>query len=118
MTRTMPEKQSGNDLGQANSPSGSPDTRTAPKPPQITCSCGAGWRSRRAAHCAACHLTFSSDSAFDAHRRAGQCLDPATATRRDGTPRFQARSDTSAAALWGLPGTWTGPDNDNEEDDQ
>lgn len=42
MTDTMPKKPSGNDLEASNSPSGPTDTRTAPKPPQITCSCGAG----------------------------------------------------------------------------
>lgn len=31
------------------------------------------------AHCAAeCHHTFGSVSGFDAHRRGGECLDPAT----------------------------------------
>lgn len=41
------------------------------------CRCGARWTGRGRAHCAACHATFSTASAFDRHRRGGACLDPA-----------------------------------------
>jgi hypothetical protein len=49
------------------------------------------------AHCSACHVTFGSVSGFDKHRRAGECLDPATLSmhrdrngiwRMDGTRVF------------------------------
>lgn len=30
------------------------------------------------AHCATCHRTFGGVTGFDAHRRAGACLDPST----------------------------------------
>ena len=40
-------------------------------------SCGQTWTGTSAAHCGAeCHLTFTSLSAFDRHRRGGKCLDP------------------------------------------
>lgn len=72
----------------------------------ITHSCGARWSKPGAAHCAGCHVTFSSDSAFVMHRRSGECVDPSTAVRKDGTPAFQLRQDRSGADMWGLPGTW------------
>lgn len=31
------------------------------------------------AHCATCHRTFGGVTGFDAHRREGQCIDPAKA---------------------------------------
>jgi hypothetical protein len=43
------------------------------------CKCGARWSGGRTAHCPAdCHKTFSGVTGFDAHRRNGQCLDPAS----------------------------------------
>lgn len=42
-----------------------------------TCSrCRARWTAREACHCDGCHHTFSSITAFDAHRRAGTCRTP------------------------------------------
>lgn len=45
--------------------------------------CGAIWTGRAAAHCAECHATFGSASAFDAHRRSsgerGACVHPTAA---------------------------------------
>ncbi len=72
----------------------------------ITHSCGARWNGQAVAHCAKCHLHFSSDTAFTLHRRGLQCIDPATATKRDGTPQFQLRHEKGGAPIWGLPGTW------------
>lgn len=40
------------------------------------CRCGAVWGGYRAAHCAACHKTFSGLSTFDKHKP-GECRDPA-----------------------------------------
>jgi len=53
------------------------------RPTPATCrGCTARWHGTRRAHCAACHHTFSSVTAFDRHRTPdgdhGQCLDPAT----------------------------------------
>lgn len=44
------------------------------------CGCGARWSGIRTCHCggAGCHRTFSGVSTFDAHRRGGHCLDPAS----------------------------------------
>jgi hypothetical protein len=42
------------------------------------------------AHCVRCHRTFTSESAFTAHQRWPDiCLDPAAATRRNGTLMFK-----------------------------
>ena len=72
----------------------------------ITHGCGARWSGRRVAHCASCHLSFSGDTAFEDHRRGFECVDPAPATRRDGSLRFQLRHEKGGAPIWGLPGTW------------
>lgn len=57
-----------------------PDRRT----PATCRGCDAQWFGTRRAHCSACHLTFSSVSAFDRHRTPdgdhGHCLDPNTLT--------------------------------------
>ena len=86
-----------------NVPPSTPPPRTKPR---ITHSCGAVWTARNAAHCAGCHLTFSSDTAFDRHRRHGQCVDPATAVSKSGESRFTLRRDRSGHPVWGLPGSW------------
>jgi hypothetical protein len=36
------------------------------------------------AHCSSCHITLSGVTGFDAHRRGGRCLDPATITKDGG----------------------------------
>ncbi|MFD6883007.1 hypothetical protein [Rhodococcus sp. NPDC060084] len=42
-----------------------------------TCSrCNARWTGFTTSHCDGCHHTFSSVTAFDAHRRAGTCRTP------------------------------------------
>lgn len=40
--------------------------------------CGKWWTGAERSHASCCHETFSSLSAFDAHRRGGQCNDPAS----------------------------------------
>ena len=60
--------------------------------------CGKWWTGNDRSHCGACHLLFSSLSAFDRHRRAGQCLPPAEVG-------LVARQQ-SYGLLWG----WPGPD--------
>jgi hypothetical protein len=42
------------------------------------CRRGARWWSLHTAHCGSCHRTFSRVSNFDAHRRGGACVDPAS----------------------------------------
>ena len=45
------------------------DEDSGKKPRWATHACGARWKnSERAAHCADCHVTFTSDSGFEAHR--------------------------------------------------
>jgi hypothetical protein len=38
--------------------------------------CGASWTGYTVCHCCSCHLTFTSESAFNAHRARGRCCDP------------------------------------------
>ena len=54
-----------------------------------SCSCGATWGGRQACHCAGCHRSFTGESSFVRHRRDLQCVDPATARRKDGSPAFE-----------------------------
>lgn len=45
------------------------DLESKGKPQWSTHGCGARWRNRESyGHCSVCHLTFTSDRAFDAHR--------------------------------------------------
>lgn len=53
-----------------------------------------------AAHCAACHRTFTSTRAFDTHRVDNGCVDPGTYLRRDGRRMFAARADATGAPVW------------------
>lgn len=52
----------------------------------IGCQCGATWGGYSRCHCAACHLTFSGITYFDAHRRNGLCLAPTSIKKKDGAP--------------------------------
>lgn len=68
-------------------------------------SCGTSWHQRgdRTGHCSSCHRTFASLDAFDRHQRVDgrlTCLDPATLTRRDGSPLYEAHHD-------GLTDVWS-----------
>ncbi len=56
--------------------------------------CGRVWTGHGACHCGECHRTFSSLSAFDKHRIAFACAEPAT------------RGLIDRAGTWGLPGGW------------
>lgn len=52
-------------------------TPTAPRPLPFVCSrCDERWSGQAACHCSGCHLTYTSISAFDAHRRNGACRAP------------------------------------------
>ena len=66
----------------------SDQTATSKEPSWITCRCGARWTALGAAHCAACHNTFSGPSNFDLHRSTagehGRCRPPATVTNSAG----------------------------------
>lgn len=54
--------------------------KTRPDRPLGGCHrCGRAWHAVGAAHCTACCRHFSTARNFDRHRRAGQCVDPATA---------------------------------------
>ena len=66
------------------------------------CRCGARWAGSTTAHCGAqCHKIFSGVTAFDAHRRNGVCLDPATV----GMSLVPGR----AYECWGYPGSTEEP---------
>lgn len=64
--------------------------------------------------CAACHVTFTSPSAFDMHQRLTGggvvCADPGTAIKPDGSPTFKVcRRTPDGEPVWGsyrpdLPG--------------
>ncbi|WP_024487196.1 MULTISPECIES: FDXHR family putative zinc-binding protein [Rhodococcus] len=58
-------------------PTKSPQTpaRPAAGTYQTNC-CNAEWSGQSAAHCSACHNTFTGTTAFDQHRRGGECRTP------------------------------------------
>lgn len=75
---------------------------------RISCAgCGAWWTGIGAAHCSGCHQSFTSVGAFDRHRVAFECCDPATLRTKSGEPAFVV-ADRSWPG-WSLPGTWEGP---------
>lgn len=65
-----------------------------------TCRCGAAWvqHGNRTGHCSACHRTFTSLAAFDAHQRMLDhapwqiCVDPASVVDRTGRAVFVRRT--------------------------
>lgn len=68
-----------------------------------TCSCGARWTGTSIAHCAACHRTFSSDSAFDMHRVDLKCVDPESMKKKDGKPKLILK-ERGEVEMWSHPG--------------
>jgi len=68
--------------------------------------CACRFVGRSTAHCAACHETFNSVSAFDEHQRLARentglrvvCLDPRTAVDRKGSQIFTVAARTG---YWG-----------------
>lgn len=61
----------------------------------IVHSCGAWWTGAERSHCGGCHLTFTSLTAFDNHRRGQTCNDPATVGLE--------KREAAFGALWGFP---------------
>lgn len=63
---------------------GGQESASERRPSEVaTCSgCSERWKGRAAAHCSACHQTFSAITLFDRHRSAaglrGACVDPST----------------------------------------
>jgi hypothetical protein len=75
-------------------------------PSAITCrGCENWWTGLSSAHCSACHITFTGIYAFDMHRRGGRCADP---NDIDLVPALKPWSG------WSRPGTWRGPDDDED----
>ena len=64
-----------------------------------THSCGARWGGAGRCHCAGCHETFSSDSAWTRHRRGLACRDPRDAG-------LVAVDNPHGGVMWQRPGTW------------
>jgi hypothetical protein len=90
-----------------------PAERARRDPEPHSCQCGRQWAGGRPAHCAGCHRTFSSDSAFDLHLIAPPqfgpppfetCRDPASLTKGDGTPRLEMVV-ARFGPVWSWPGT-------------
>lgn len=69
--------------------------------------CEKRWTGLKSAHCVGCHLTFTSVSGFDTHRRDYKCLNPAIILTRNGEPAFVPADKPWPG--WSLPGTWDGP---------
>lgn len=69
-----------------------------------THSCGARWGGAGRSHCGGCHRTFSSDSAWQRHRRDLRCRAPEDSG-------LIARENRYGGVLWGWPGSWS-PDDD------
>ncbi len=75
-----------------------PRTRQTTERPPLpwACTCGARWSGASTAHCGACHHTFTGVSAFDQHRRHGECVYPPAAGL--------VLRDRTGYTAWGLPG--------------
>ncbi len=58
------------------------------------CRCGRTWTGATRCHCATCHASFTSVTAFDRHRRGFECRPP-------GECGLVLRGD-----YWSLPGEW------------
>jgi hypothetical protein len=58
--------------------------------------CGAWWTGNERSHCGGCHLTFSSLTSFEIHRRGLTCNEPA----KVGLVARQAKFGD----IWGQPG--------------
>jgi hypothetical protein len=59
----------------------------------------------KACHCASCHRTFTTVTAFDMHRYEFACSDPAGMTRRDGSPALAViRKAKDGSPVWGQNG--------------
>lgn len=56
---------------------GAPDV-TPPRGAIVHGACGRWWTGAERSHASCCHETFSSLSAFDAHRKGGRCNPPAS----------------------------------------
>ena len=56
-----------------------PGVKTRPSEWGACARCGDRWTGRTICHCPTCCRTFSSASAFDAHRRGGRCRNPSDA---------------------------------------
>jgi hypothetical protein len=57
--------------------------------------CGQWWTGAERSHCGGCHLTFTSLTSFERHRKGLRCNDPADVGL---VPR-----DKPYGQLWGLP---------------
>lgn len=76
----------------------------------MSCKCDFG-KGLSVCHCAACHLTFTSSSAFAMHQRIPatpddwglvECLDAETAMARSGKPMFMSYGKTpDGSPIWG-----------------
>lgn len=58
--------------------------------------CEARWNGLRTSHCSNCHQTFTAPSAFDRHRRGGQCLAPDTVGLGDAGRAYPCWGDTAS----------------------
>jgi len=87
-------------------------TPKTPAPRWITCGrYRAHWTGLGTTHCSGCHRTFTGVTAFDIHRRGGQCHDPATVLDRNGEPRLVPVTRRYWIG-WGQPGQDTRWDDD------
>jgi hypothetical protein len=68
--------------------------------------CTATWAALHAAHCGACHETFTTPSNFDRHRKDGQCQPPANVGL--------VASDRGGTQMWHQPGAPAADVNDRE----
>lgn len=61
--------------------------------------CGARWSGSTTSHCGACHRTFASVGAFDAHKPVKGCIDPTSAG--------MVLAEGRAYEAWRMPDTTT-----------
>ncbi len=67
--------------------------------------CDRRWTGTSEAHCASCHHHFSGVTHFDAHRRDGHCVDPATIRGKDGQPALRL-SERPNGPVWHSATPW------------
>lgn len=70
--------------------------------------CCASWnRTTKTAHCATCHRTFTSPSAFDMHLLTRGCTDPAEVRTKAGERKFaDPKPNKYGTLVWRGAGEW------------
>ena len=83
--------------------------RCAMKPSSVgRCACGARWHQVASRTCATCHLTFSSEFAWELHKTGPHprsCVDPSSLYTKAGERALRIKLDREGHAVWTPPPT-------------